>query len=224
MSLSAKQKVLLRQVKAAAVVSEQSGEGIISAISGIVKLINILGPVNKLLWNSAVIPILKKTVLRSLSPAQRQRVGNFLKIGRGSGAHRGGRALRCKIVRGRLVVPSRGLKLAGQGLKLAGQGLKLAGQGHSAGLKLAGQGSSAGLKLAGQGRSLGAKRSTLARRQRLGPKRLTRKNVSGLRRGTGSKAGAAKNPWLKHVKKFRKSHPGMSYKMVLQNAAKTYKK
>lgn len=30
------------------------------------------------------------------------------------------------------------------------------------------------------------------------------------------------NPWNKHVAAFRKQHPGMSFKEVLQAAAKTY--
>ena len=32
------------------------------------------------------------------------------------------------------------------------------------------------------------------------------------------------NPWLKHVKAYRKAHPKMEYKAVLQKASKTYKK
>ena len=32
------------------------------------------------------------------------------------------------------------------------------------------------------------------------------------------------NPWLLHVQKFRAENPGMSYKMVLQEAKKTYVK
>lgn len=33
-----------------------------------------------------------------------------------------------------------------------------------------------------------------------------------------------KNPWLDHVKEFRKTHPNLSYKEVLKEAAKTYTK
>ena len=32
------------------------------------------------------------------------------------------------------------------------------------------------------------------------------------------------NPWLTHVKEFRAQHPGMIYKDVLKEAAKTYQK
>jgi hypothetical protein len=32
------------------------------------------------------------------------------------------------------------------------------------------------------------------------------------------------NPWLEHVAKFRKSHPALSYKQVLEQARGTYKK
>ena len=31
------------------------------------------------------------------------------------------------------------------------------------------------------------------------------------------------NPWIKHVEEFRKKHPNMSYKDVLQKARATYK-
>lgn len=33
-----------------------------------------------------------------------------------------------------------------------------------------------------------------------------------------------KNPWLAHVAKYRKKHPKLPYKVVLQKAKKTYKK
>jgi hypothetical protein len=40
------------------------------------------------------------------------------------------------------------------------------------------------------------------------------------------KAGAKKQPtaWNKHVSEFKKKHPDMSFKKVLKEAAKTYKK
>jgi len=37
-------------------------------------------------------------------------------------------------------------------------------------------------------------------------------------------APPTKNPWLEHVKAFRKKHPNMAYKDVLVAAKKTYKK
>ena len=40
--------------------------------------------------------------------------------------------------------------------------------------------------------------------------------------GYGTKAGAAKNPWLLHLSAFREANPGM--KNALQEAKKTYKK
>ncbi len=46
------------------------------------------------------------------------------------------------------------------------------------------------------------------------------------RRGKGLRlAGSGKrNPWLSHVAKERKKHPGMPYKYVLQAAKKTYRR
>ena len=38
------------------------------------------------------------------------------------------------------------------------------------------------------------------------------------------KAVAARNPWLLHVRKFRMAHPNLSYKQVLTQAAKTYRR
>ena len=32
------------------------------------------------------------------------------------------------------------------------------------------------------------------------------------------------NPWLKHVKQFKKRYPNLSYKECLTKASKTYKK
>ena len=32
------------------------------------------------------------------------------------------------------------------------------------------------------------------------------------------------NPWLEHVRKYRKKHKSLSYKQCLINAKKTYKK
>ena len=40
----------------------------------------------------------------------------------------------------------------------------------------------------------------------------------------GATKNKKKNPWLEHVKAFRKKNPGMQYKDVLKNAKKTYKK
>lgn len=37
-------------------------------------------------------------------------------------------------------------------------------------------------------------------------------------------SGKKKNPWLEHVAKFRTSHPGLSYKEILQKAKATYTK
>ena len=41
--------------------------------------------------------------------------------------------------------------------------------------------------------------------------------------GKGTKAGASKSPWLAHVKAYRASHPGMSYKDALSGASASYK-
>ena len=38
------------------------------------------------------------------------------------------------------------------------------------------------------------------------------------------KAGKKINPWMEHVKEFKKSNPGLKYSEVLKNAKATYKK
>lgn len=44
------------------------------------------------------------------------------------------------------------------------------------------------------------------------------------RKGTaGAKAGAAKNPWISHLKAFSKAHPDMKYKDAMKAAKATYK-
>ena len=48
-----------------------------------------------------------------------------------------------------------------------------------------------------------------------------------IKQGFGQKGqgkGKKTNPWLVHVKAFRKKNPGMKYSEVLKRAAKTYKK
>jgi hypothetical protein len=53
------------------------------------------------------------------------------------------------------------------------------------------------------------------------------KRAGGALRPAGSRprrGGAAKNPWLAHVARYRAKHPGMSYKECLKAAKKTYKK
>lgn len=41
--------------------------------------------------------------------------------------------------------------------------------------------------------------------------------------GEGTKAGAAHNPWMKHLKKWRKEHPNVKGKEAMIRARKSYK-
>jgi hypothetical protein len=54
-----------------------------------------------------------------------------------------------------------------------------------------------------------------------GSGRFARRSSSARRRRVLT---ARRNPWLQHVKKFRASHPKLSYKRVLKAAKKTYRK
>ena len=47
---------------------------------------------------------------------------------------------------------------------------------------------------------------------------------SASKKSASKKSTVSKNPWLKHVAKYRDKHPKLSYKECLQKAMKTYKK
>ena len=84
--------------------------------------------------------------------------------------------------------------MTGEGAVLAGEGARVAGE--------VGRGYGKGARIAGESKICG-KGSILAKH---------------------SGAGKKTNPWLVHLKAFRASHPGMSYKDAMSKAKLTYKK
>lgn len=56
--------------------------------------------------------------------------------------------------------------------------------------------------------------------------RPLRQAKSGTKRtaNTNKKAAAMLNPWIEHVKEYRRKHPGMTYKEAMQQSKTTYTK
>ena len=58
------------------------------------------------------------------------------------------------------------------------------------------------------------------------PKKSKASKTKKVKKGSKTKKSrkASKNPWLEHVKVFRKANPQMKFDSVLKEAKKTYKK
>ena len=194
-------KLILKKIKK----GKQMGSGIRAGdvIKSVINFIEKIGvPLNKITWNLFIIPLMDRLFLRKLDPAVRKSIKDFLKVKDGSGLHR---HICCKIVRGHIICPSAGLKLAGQGLRLAGQGITLAGA----------------------GKSLGPKRKTLATKILRHKLKKPSIDIQGVRkglRGLGRKKASKKSKWSIHLKKTFAENKALPFKEVIKLASATFKK